>query len=76
MAGRVPTPLASGRDVAGEGCKREAPWTKMSKEVGGSQGEAGAEECSSEIRRELGGKFRTTPVGAIENLLRASSLKP
>uniref|UniRef100_A0A8D1MUN2 Kynurenine formamidase n=2 Tax=Sus scrofa TaxID=9823 RepID=A0A8D1MUN2_PIG len=32
MAGRVPTPLASGMDVAGEGCKREAPWKKMSKE--------------------------------------------
>ncbi|XP_047612692.1 kynurenine formamidase isoform X5 [Phacochoerus africanus] len=32
MAGRVPTRLDSGMDVAGEGCKREAPWKKMSKE--------------------------------------------
>lgn len=33
--------------------KGEAPWKKMSKEVGGLQGEAGAEEYSSEIRWEL-----------------------
>lgn len=33
--------------------KGEAPWKKLSKEVSGLQGEAGAEEHSSEIRGEL-----------------------
>lgn len=40
-------------DVTGENPGREASWKKMSKEVGGLQGEPGAEERSSEIRREF-----------------------
>ena len=47
----------------------------MSKEVGGSLGEAGAEECGSEMRWGLREKFRTTSVGAVDSLLCSSSQK-
>lgn len=36
-------------EVRGRGPRGEAPWKKLSKEVGGSQGAAGAERCSAEV---------------------------
>lgn len=57
--------------------KGETPWKKLSKQVGGLQGEAGAEEYRSEVRGALqeGSReaLQTTPVVLEERLLCASS---